>query len=303
MTLKKSPGSVDYLLLLTLAAIFGGSFSLIALALESFGPISVVAIRVLLAAIILLLVMWLKGQSLPNFGVIWVGIIASAILGNALPFLLISFGQETVDAGLAGILIATTPLITVFLADRFTVDEKLTRITLAGVALGLCGVVLLFGVDKLTSLGKQAIGQYAIIGAALCYAINVLVMRRLTHLPRYGMIAALLLVSSAVMVPLSIYFENPFSNVPTTRSVVAVCLLGIIATAGGNLLRFVIVSRQGASFLSQLNTFVPIFGAAWAWLLLGENLPPNAVLAMLLILSGVFVASLKPKSNVVQLKE
>ena len=297
------PGILDYSLLLLLSAIFGSSFMLIAVALEFFGPVTIVAARVGLAAVIMLLVMKLKDQRMPPLGPVWLMIIASAMIGNALPFLLISWGQVKVEAGLAGILMALMPLMTIFLADRFTSDEKLNGYKLAGVLSGLVGVVVLFGFDKLFSLGEQAIRQYAILAAAACYAVNVLLMKKLTGLPRYGMIAALLLVSTIVMVPLSLTLEKPLDVSPSANSVAALIVLGVIATAGGNILRFLIINRQGVTFLSQINTFLPVFAAFWAWLFIGEILPPKAFLAMAFIMAGVAIARLANRDLPVQAKE
>ncbi len=290
---KTAPSFTDYGLLILIAAIFGGSFVLISQALVSIPVISVVAGRLVLAAVILLIVMRIAGQSLPGSSGVWKLVVASAIFGNALPFFLITWGQESVDAGLAAILIAVMPLMTVFLAHLFTPDEKLNRYKLIGFLLGLVGIVVLIGLDKLVSLGDQAIRQFALLAAALCYATNALIVKSMSHLPRYSAIAAVLLVSAALVVPFALIVDRPWQLQVSLGSLIAVIALGIVATAIGNLLRFEIADRQGATFLAQNNYLMPIFGVFWAWAILAQTPPSNALLALGFILSGVAIARIR----------
>jgi len=287
---KSAPSFADYGLLILLAAIFGGSFVLISQALVSIPVISVVAGRLVLATVILLVMMRIVGQSLPSSTKTWMLVGASAVAGNALPFFLITWGQESVDAGLAAILIAIMPLMTVFMAHLFTADEKLNRFKLIGILLGLAGIVVLIGFDKLVSFGDQAVRQFALLFAALCYAINALIVKSMSQLPRYSAIAAVLLVSTVLVVPFALVLDRPWQLQVSFGSVIAVVVLGIVATAIGNLLRFEIADRQGATFLAQNNYLMPIFGVFWAWMILAQQPPANALFALGLILSGVAIA-------------
>ncbi len=284
------PKLSDYGLLTLIAVIFGGSFVLINLALVSIPAATIVAGRLGMAVIIFLAVMWAVGQSLPRSPRIWFNVTASAIFGNALPFFLITWGQKSVDAGLAAILFAVMPLMTIFLAHFFTVDEKLNRYKLLGFLFGLGGVVVLIGFDNLSAIGNQALGQFAILAGALCYAINVIILKSLAGLPRYGTLAAVLLVSFLLTLPLALLYDMPWQLQFTSSSLVALIILGIIATAFGNYLRFEIVDRQGATFLAQNNYMMPLFGVFWAWVILSEQPPLNALFAMVLILAGVAIA-------------
>ena len=134
----------------------------------------------------------MAGQTLPRNREIWITIAIAAVIGNVVPFILISWGQEQIDSGLAAILMATMPLTTVLLAHIFTSDEKLTIRKALGVGLGLVGLVVLMGPDKLARLGDQTIRELAVACAATCYGINALITKRLVHLPRRALAAAML---------------------------------------------------------------------------------------------------------------
>ncbi len=293
------PGVVDYCLLVLLSAIFGAAFMLNTVAVETIPPLTIVCARLGLAALILFVAAKVAGKKMPALGGegalrLWLLILASAVTGNALPFFLITWGQQSVDAGLAAILTSVSPLLTLLLAHWLTLDEKLDRYKLIGVLFGFAGIVNLFGFDKLLSLGEDAVSQYAMVGAAFCYAVNTLIMKQLTGLPRYGTVAAVLFMAFVIMVPFSLVIDKPLTLIAgggvSVASVLAVVLLGVFASAGGNLLRFKIVERQGASFLSQLNYIVPFFALFWAFVILAEVPPFAAYVSLGMILLGLAIA-------------
>lgn len=283
------PGVRDYVLLVTLAAIWGSSFMFIRLAVVEIPPVTVAAVRIAIAALILFVVARMAGQTLPRNWEIWITIAIAAVIGNVVPFILISWGQEQIDSGLAAILMATMPLTTVLLAHIFTSDEKLTIRKTLGVGLGLAGLVVLMGPDKLAHLGDQTIRELAVACAATCYGINALITKRLVHLPRRALAAAMLLVSSAVIVPISLLIDRPWTLSPGIVPLASVLVLGVVQTAVATMLLFAIVRRQGASFFSQINFLVPLFGVMWGVLILAERPSANAYMALVLILAGIAV--------------
>lgn len=290
---KSPPGIIDYLMLVTLSAIFGAAFMLITIAIETVPTMTVVAARLLLSAVIFLLVAKIVGQRLfvfSDYGMgVWGAIIASGLFGNALPFFLITWGQEKVDAGLAAILITLMPLVTIVLAHFFSEDERIGWAKVIGLICGLFGVIFLFGFDKLLSLGDEALRQYAILGAAVCYAINVIIMKKLTKLPRYSTIAAVLCVSFIMVFPFAIFVDRFWTIMPSARSVVAVVMLGLISSGFGSLLRFAIVARQGAAFISQINYLIPLMAVFWGWLFLSQVPEIEAYIALGFILAGIAI--------------
>ena len=280
----------DYGLLILLAAMFGASFMLTKISVQEIPPATLVAGRLILGVVILHVAMQMAGQGLMELIPHWKPIVLSAFFGNALPFFLISWGQELVDAGLTAILMATMPLITLVLAHFLYDDERLNLFKVIGFCLGITGVITLIGLDKMATLGDETIRQYAIAFAAMCYAVNSVVTRKLTGLPRRATGTALLMVSFAMVLPFALYFEAPWNLQPSLLSWFGLLMLGIFPTAIGTLLIFAIIKRRGAAFFSQINFLVPVSGVLWAIALLNESLPVNAALALLLILFGLTVA-------------
>lgn len=284
----------DYALLISLSAMFGASFLLIKISIVEIPTLTLVAARLLIAAVILWGAMKMAGQHLPRGTKIWVWIIVAAIFGNVLPWWLITWGQVKVDAGLTAILMATMPLATLLLAHVFTEDEKLNIWKMLGVMVGIAGVVVLIGYDQLTTLGDDTIRQYAIATAAICYGVNAIVTKQLIGHPRRAMAASLMIVSLIMVLPFAIIIDQPLAIAPSLGVIIAVVLLGVFPSALGTLMIFAIVARQGASFLSQINFLVPVFGVLWSYLFLSEQLSFNAFIALILILVGVALARINP---------
>ncbi|MFK5981238.1 MAG: DMT family transporter [Rhizobiaceae bacterium] len=290
---SSGPKLADYGLLILLAVIFGASFVLTSVSVQEISVIVVVATRLAIATIILYGAMVMAKQSLPKFGPIWWVIAAAALLGSAAPFFLISWAQETVDAGLAAILMAVMPLMTLVLAHIFTQDEKLNFVKVVGFLFGVFGVVILIGFEKLGTLGDDAVRQYALIAAATCYAGNAVITKKLLGIPRRAAATALVGTACLMVLPACFLIGEIPEVTPSNIAILSTIGLAIFPTAIGTLLIFEIVDRQGAAFLSQINFLVPIAGVIWGILLLSERLPSNAWLALLIILIGVVIARLK----------
>ena len=283
------PGIRDYAMLLLLSAIWGSSFLFIKIAVDTVPAVTVTAVRIATGAAILFVAARMAGQSLPRGRGVWVAITAAALFGNALPFSLISWGEEHIDSGLAAILMAVMPLTTVLLAHIFTADEKLSARKMVGVALGFSGLVVLMGPDKLAQLGDETVRQLAVAGAAVCYGINAIITKRLMHLPRRALAAAIMLVAAVMIVAASLVIDRPWTLQPSMTAWTTMIVLGIFHTAIATLLMFALVRKQGASFFSQINFLIPVFGVVYGALLLAERPSANAYLALALILIGIAV--------------
>ncbi len=263
------------------------SFILTSVGVRDIPPISLAAGRVFLALFMLYPLMRLNGQTMPPLGPIWIALLASGLFGNALPFALISWGQVSVQAGLTAIFMAVMPLATILLAHIFTHDEKLDRWKFLGVMFGLLGVVVLMGWSALNSLGDDLLRQTAILAAAVCYAINAIITRKLTRLPRWSTMTALMFAASVWLVPVSLWVDSPWQITPTLDSILALIALAVGPTAIATVMILRIIDRQGASFLSQINFLVPIVGMVFGVLMLNERFPANAYAALVIILLGI----------------
>ena len=281
---KQTPGSLDYILLTTLAVIFGLSFIFTSISVREIPPLTVTAARLFVALVIIYPIMRLHKQRLPPVGKIWIYIFLSGLLGNALPFALVSWGQVKVEAGLSAIFMAVMPLATIVFAQFLTNDERINRWKLAGVLLGFIGIIVLMGFDSLSDLGGETLRQLAILMAAISYALNAIVTRKLTSIPRYSMVSALMITACIMIVPASLILDNPWQLSISLKSAFSILALAIGSTAIATLLILVIIDRSGATFLSQINFMVPLFGVLFGTMLLSETLSANAYVALLIII-------------------
>jgi len=284
---NKTPTAKDYLLLTTLAAIFGLSFIFTNISVREVPPLTVAASRLFIALLIMYPIMLGAGQRLPPHGKIWIYIFLSGLFGNALPFALVSWGQVKVDAGLSAIFMAVMPLSTILLAQILTNDERINRWKMAGVLLGFAGIVVLMGKNSFTSLGDEVLRQTAILIAAISYALNAIITRKLTTLPKYSMVAALMVAASVLMVPASLLIDQPWGLSVNRGSLAALVMLAVGSTAIATLLILTIIERCGATFLSQINFMVPLFGVLFGALLLSERLSVNAYIALAIIMAAL----------------
>lgn len=284
-----SPKVADYALLLLLAVILGSSFVFTSIAVREIAPLLVVTGRLSIALCLFFLLMMIAGSKWPR-GRIWLYIAGSAFFGNALPFSLINWAQTSVEASVTAIYMAVMPLATVVLAHFTTRDEKLSYAKLAGVLMGLGGVVVLMGFDSLLNLGGNTIKELAVVLAALCYAVNALITRKLTDVDVRSLLTALMLLSVLMVLPFALLSATALPAAQGHGGYLAVLALGIGPTAIASYLLLLIISRQGASFLSQINFLLPLTGTAFGIIFLREHLPPDAWLALLLILGGIMLA-------------
>ena len=281
---------VDYLLLLLLSAIWGSSFLFIKLAVATIPPMTLVAARLGLAALVLLLFLAATGRRLPRDWGIWRGFLVVAVIGNVVPFFLINWGEVTVDSGLAAILLAVVPLATVVLAHVFAPDERLTPLKGLGVTVGFGGIVVLVGPDALAGFGREAMSQFAIVGAACCYAVTGVFVRRsrLIDLPPAVTATGVLVTAAIVAAPLALVVDRPWDlPAPSTGSLLALGVLALLSTSAAFLILFRLLATTSATFVSLLNYLAPVFGVSWGALLLGEPLRLDALGALALILLGL----------------
>jgi drug/metabolite transporter (DMT)-like permease len=297
-----APGLVDYALLLGLGAIWGAAFPLIKVAVEGVQSWTMTAIRLVIAALFMLgLAAW-KRERFPQTTSFWWVAGLTAFFGNLLPFVLIAWGESKVDSGVAAICMATMPLMTVMLAHFLLPDDPIKLSKLVGVVCGLAGLAILIGPLKLEALAGDGLRTLAFIVAAACYALNAVFTRKyLRDEPRYALAAAVMVLAVILIVPLALLIEGvpnlsqtgqpqrPIFAADNLRSLAAITILAVVQTAIAQILMFMLLARQGASFFSQVNFFVPVFGVFSGWLLLSERLPGRAFLALVVILVGVAV--------------
>lgn len=282
--------STDWLLLLILSLIWGTSFLFTKVAVHATTPETIVLGRVSVGAVTLTILLLALRLRFPPPGTIWVHFVALGIMGNALPFFLITWGQHGIDSGLAGILMAIMPLATVLLSHFFA-DERMTSRTAVGFIAGFAGIVVLMGPGVLRELGGDRSDierQAAVLGGALCYAVNVVVARRLPPTHVLVVSAATLLAASIVMLAiLTLQGHSLLEMLPTQSSLPSVLWLGFVSTAAATLVYFRIIASAGPTFASLMNYLIPVIAVLTGIAVLGEELGANAFLALALLLGGI----------------
>ena len=305
----RRPRLLDYLLLISLALIWGSSFTLIKVVVPHLPPLSLTLWRVAVAAGMLLPAAYLLGERPRLSARGWGWVALAALTGSVLPFSLISWGEQHIDSGLAAIFISLTPIMVLVLAHFLTGEERLTPRRLLGVALGLAGVLVLMGTKSLAHLGENALRQLAVAAAALCYAVNTLVMRHLqmhhatsgkarkamgdaADIPGAGPVslAAFIMLASALMLAPFAFWREGLVVPPATTALWA-AMLGVVHTALAALMMFAILRRAGAVFFATINFLIPVFGYLLGVLVLGEPVSGRALLALALVLAGIALAS------------
>ncbi len=280
-------------MLLTLATVWGSAFMVIKIGVGTMSALDLTAIRLAVAAGVMAGVAVALKSPLPAGLRAWAYCFALAVFGNSLPFFLISWGEERIDSGLAAILMAIMPLTTLILAHFFAHGDRLNGRKLAGIGLGFCGVIALVGPEALRGLGGDLVRQLATAGGAVCYAISVIIVRRMPPTPMAGRAALVLVFSALQTVPIALYL-NGFSLPPMTfQALWPAVYLGLFPTAVATLVLFKLLSEREPSFVAFQNYLVPVFGVLWGALLLGEHVTLGAILALGLILSGIFVANVR----------
>ncbi len=287
-----------WLLLFALVAMWGSSFVFTKLAVDALPPAVVVAARLVIAAALLLALLALRGEALPGAWRLWRWIVAMAIVGNAVPFWLISWGQQHIDSGLAGILMAIMPLSTLVLAHLFVEDEPLTARRAAGFLLGFAGIVVLIGPEALLEVrgtGSALVAQLAVLGGAVCYAINSILARRRPASPPRQAAAGVALIGGLIMAPIAVAGGTPAAIVAIPlplAAVAAVVFLGVVSTAIATVVYFELVSAAGPSFLSLINYLIPIWAVGLGVAVLGERPDWSALAALVLVLTGIAVSGI-----------
>ena len=235
----------------------------------------------------------LLGEAWPRGAGTWARLAVIGVFNTAMPFSLITWGLQGVEAGRAAILMATVPFVTLLLSHVTSHDDRISGFKLFGLTLGISGVVLVIGLDALTVGGQSVIGQLAIMGAASCYAISNVLTRKLSHLSPVLGTGAMMLTACAYMGPLLVFFWWPETPPANWEPYAALVTLGVAPTAIAYVLRFQLIRDVGSTFMSQVGYLVPVFGVLWAWAILAEQPGWLTFAALALILGGIRVTQIR----------
>jgi drug/metabolite transporter (DMT)-like permease len=279
-----------WLLLFALVAMWGSAFMFTGIAVRGFSPTALVTIRLAIAAVLLTGLVALRRQRFPWTRRFWLFSIAISLAGNCVPFWLISFGQQRIDSGLAGLLMGIMPLTTMALAHVFVRGERLNAIKAVGFLVGFGGLVTLMGPEALLELrgqGTELLHQLAVLGGAVCYAINAIVARHRPAADPLVAAAGLMLAGSAIMLPIGAVPAGAELLMASPAPLAAMLALSIVATAIATVVFLKLVTVAGPSFTSFMNYLIPVWALLMGVLFLGEEPGARVVIALVLILAGI----------------
>jgi drug/metabolite transporter (DMT)-like permease len=277
---------IEWTMLLILSVIWGASFFFIKVALSGFDPFTVVFIRVALAAIVLVCVVYVRGLRLPASPRVWGALFVLGAINNALPFSLIAWGETRIDSGTAAVFNATTPIFVGILAHFFTADEKLTPGKVVGMLVGFFGVYLMMSPEFRGGVSWRGLGQVAVLGAAASYAASGVFAKRFKDQPPIVTAAGMLIGASILIMPLAILNDAPWSC-PPLEAVGSLVTLAVVGTAAAYVIFFRILSTAGATNVLLVTFLVPIGALVLGVTILKEIVRWEELVGMGLIFLGL----------------
>jgi len=287
--MARQPTRTDYIVLFALGALWGSSFGAIKIALHGVTPLTVMSVRILLAGAALLLLILVRKTPFPRGIQNWIKIGWMALFGTLIPFFLVPWGQLQIDSSLAAILMAVNPLFALTLGHFFSEHESFTLRQLLAMLVGFSGILLVFGENAISSINGNIWAQLAVIGAGFCYTISGVIVSRVRGASADSVSASIFICSSVIVFPVWMILEQPWSLHFETESLLALTHLGLVSTGMAFLMRYYIILRAGAVFLSYVAFIIPMFGILFGILFLEETISVNTMGAVVLILSGVYL--------------
>ena len=287
--------TADWLLLIALSMLWGGSFYFAKVAVLEIPPLTLALGRVLIAGAVIAVLIRPLGATLPRDLRTWRQFTVLAALNNAIPFTLILWGQIYIPIGLASILNATSPLFTVVVAHFVTQDDKLTPGRVIGLLAGFAGVVVLIGPDLLTELGRHVWAQLALLTAAFFYALGAVYARRLRGHRPVTIAGGQLLMSAVLLAPFALAIDRPWTLPPVSGAAIwAMVSLAVFCTALAYLIYFRILGRAGATNALLVTFLIPVSAILLGLLLLDESLDLRQLAGMAAIALGLAAIDGRP---------
>lgn len=285
--MAKTNLSLELLLLLALATLWGASYTFIKIGIETIPPVTLIAARTLIAGTLLLAVLRWRGLSLPRDAATWRRFLFQACLNSVVPFTLIAWAEQTIDAGIASILNATTPIFAFLMTALITRHEAVTARKLVGILAGMTGISLIIGMEAFGGLGEQLLPQFAVVLATVCYAGAAIFGRGFKGLDPMMPAAGSLIAGTALLIPVSLVVDRPWTLAPSAGSLLALVGLAVFSTALAFAIYFRLIQTLGSvGATAQAYLRVPI-GVAIGALFLGERLSDTAWIGLGCVIVGV----------------
>lgn len=295
--ISRSGLAKEIALLLLLSTLWGASYTFIKIGVQTIPPVTFIALRTLIAAVLLILVLRWSGVALPKDASTWRRFFVQACLNSVIPFTLIAWAQQTTDATLATILNSMSPIFTFLLTAVVTRDEVVTGRRLIGVVAGFTGICLIVGVQALDGLGRELWAQLAIVAATVCYAGAAVFGKGFKGLDPIVPAAGSMICGASLLVPVSLVFDRPWVVTPSMESLLALLALSVFSTALAFVIYFRLVQTLGSvGTTAQAYIRVPI-GVAIGLFFLGERLSVTGIAGLVCVIVGVAAMTIPTRQN------
>lgn len=286
--------SLEYALLGALALLWGSSYLFTKTAVAEIPPTTLVALRVSGAAAFLLAAMGIRGERLPAGRALWGAFLAQSVLGSIAAWLLLAWGQARVDASLASVLNSTSPIFVLLITALFLRHEPLRPVKMLGAGLGLCGVVMIVGLEALNGLGDEIAGQLACLAGAACYGAAAIYGRRFKGVSPLSVATGAMLWATAVLVPAAFLLEDPLALSPSVKALGAAAMLAIPCTGVALLIYFRLIQTLGSLGAASQAFLRAGVGVMLGVLLLGESVRASVGVGLLITILGVALINWPP---------
>ncbi len=290
--------SLDYFLLTILAIIWASAFFNIKIATYSYGPLTIALLRIFFGAIPVILLCYFKKIKIEAFSKDWYWFATIGVINLVIPFFLIAYGVQKVQSNLAAILMASTPLTAAALAHFFTKNEKINLIKSIGVLIGFSGIVFLFS-DNLLINENNFLSAFLILFGSCFYVVGGLLTLKISNKENENVTASILIWGFIVLLPVSLFFEQPWNLNPRLDSTLALIYLGIFSTGIAWLLRFYILKHNGLVFQAQVAYLIPIFGVILGFLILNEAITSKVIISLIAVIFGIYIVKKGSKIKLV----
>jgi len=294
----REPKIIDYALLTILALIWSSAFFNIKIATYSYGPVTIAFLRTFFGAIPVVGLCLFKKIKIEAFSKDWLWFASIGFINLVLPFFLIAYGMKNVQSNLAAILMASTPLSATILSHFFIKNEKINLLKSIGVMLGFCGIIFLF-TDKILFNENNIWSALIILLASTFYVVGGVLTLKISNKSNENVTASILIWATIFLLPLSLFFEQPWNLTPRLDSTISLIYLGIFATGIAWLLRFRILKNNGLVFQAQVAYLIPIFGVILGFLFLNEAITSKVIISLIAVIIGIYIVKKGSKIKLV----
>ena len=280
-------------MLILLSAIWGSAFFAIKISVETINPITVASLRLIIGSIILFLYFKYKDLKFIYSKKIIFQIFLIGLIGNFIPFSLISWSEIYIQSNTAGLLLSVAPILTLIFSHFLTKDDKFSLLKFLSIIIGLIGVLFIFDIQNLiykSDSSKFIIPKLFIIIAAFGYVISSILAYNMRHMNSVTLTTFVTIFAALISIPFLIYFEFKSISSYSMNSMISLFYLGAFPTALAFLIRFHIIAKAGPIFLSYVAYLIPVFAILWGYIFLNEKINSSTLVGVILILLGVFIS-------------